>query len=73
MEELDGIVFDALLEVNEAVTDIYPNGSVIQSTLMASYLALTPEEQVQIVEQLGADWFVKMSAKLERRLRGLTN
>lgn len=71
-ELLDEIVSEALFEVYSVVQDVMPTNSVIETTLMSSYTRLTPQEQLQIVEMLGADWFLKLSTRIEKRLRQLT-
>jgi len=73
INELEDVIFEGLSTINEAVTDLFPNDSIINTVLMQSYKQLTPQEQASIVDQLGIDWFVKLSARLERRLRGLTD
>lgn len=73
LEELEDAALDAMNDMYETVQNTYPSDSTIQAVLMMSYKNLTPEQQVQIVEQVGADWFLKLSAKIERRLRRLTS
>lgn len=72
LDNLEDAIFEGLVDIFDTVNEVFPSDSIIQSTLMMSYMNMRPEEQVAIIEQLGADWFVKLSAKIEKRLRDLT-
>lgn len=71
-ELLDSVIGEALFDLSSIVQDTYPADSVIQTVLMASFVALSPEEQKQIIETVGADWFVKLATKIDKSLRQLT-
>lgn len=73
VEELDSVILDALLDVDEIVKNEYPLDSVIQSSLMASYNTMSPEQRTQLLDQLGAEWYLELTTKIEKRLRGLTS
>lgn len=72
LDNLEDAIFEGIVDIYDTVNEVFPSDSIIQSTLMMSYMNMRPEEQVAIIEQLGADWFVKLSAKIEKRLRDLT-
>ena len=55
-EKLDDFVFK------------YPEDSMIESILRMSYVTMTPQEQIKILENLGPDWIVKIAAKVEKKL-----
>ena len=67
-EKLDDFIFDALLKVRGSIMDKYPEDTMIDSIMRASYVAMPPQEQVQIIENLGPDWMVEVGAKIEKKL-----
>tara|TARA_R110002020_G_scaffold229467_2_gene440235 strand:- start:2198 stop:2449 length:252 start_codon:yes stop_codon:yes gene_type:complete len=67
-EKLDDFVFDSVLNVREKILRTYPEESMLDSIMRASYLAMQPQEQAQILQNLGPDWIVKVSANIEKKL-----
>lgn len=67
-EKLDDAVFDAVLKVRGSIMSTYPEDSMIDSIMRASYTAMQPQEQLQILESLGPDWMVEIAAKIEKKL-----
>jgi|TARA_R110002110_G_scaffold8146_5_gene40835 hypothetical protein len=67
-EKLDNKIFDAILRLRKNIMETYPEDAMIDSILRASYVGMQPEQQLQIVEQLGPDWMVEIAAKLEKKL-----
>tara|TARA_R110000824_G_scaffold248048_2_gene437164 strand:- start:199 stop:450 length:252 start_codon:yes stop_codon:yes gene_type:complete len=67
-EKLDDFVFDSILKTRGKILDKYPEDSMIESILRMSYVTMTPQEQIKILENLGPDWIVKIAAKVEKKL-----
>ena len=72
IEEADEIIGDTIYDLSEVVNEVLPAKSMIQTTLMLTYQQMTPEQQLDIVEKVGTDWFLKLSARVEKQLRNLT-
>lgn len=66
-ERLDVAVMDAAIKVQTAVSKAIPIDIQLESLIQMSFARLTPEQQVQIVEQMGADWYLKVAARIEKR------
>ena len=41
---------------------------MIDSIMRAGYTAMKPEEQMQILDNLGPDWMVGVAAKIEKKM-----
>ena len=67
-EKLDDFVFDSILKTRGKVLDKYPEDSIIESILRMSYVSMPPQEQINVIENLGPDWIVKIAAKVEKKL-----
>ena len=67
-EKLDNSIFDSILKVRERVILTYPEDAMIDSIMRAGYTAMKPEEQMQILDNLGPDWIVGIAAKIEKKL-----
>lgn len=68
-EQVDDSVMDAVASFSEAIETVYPSDTILESMLQVSFDALTPEQQVAIVNQMGVEWYVKMAAKMQRGRR----
>ena len=68
-EEVDDSVMDAVASFSDAIEVVYPAETILQSMLQASFEALTPEQKLAIVNQMGVEWYVKMAAKMQRGSR----
>ena len=68
-EQLDESIFDATLAIMDAFNSVYPSDTRIITFLKASFDKLTPEQRVNIVQQYGAEWYVKLAAEVQRRQR----
>jgi hypothetical protein len=67
-EKLDEFIFDSLLNVREKILRVYPEETTLASITRSSYLSMQPQEQAQIMQTLGPDWIVKISANIEKKL-----
>jgi hypothetical protein len=67
-EKLDDSIFDALLKIREHVLSTYPEDTLLDSMVRQSFVAMQPQEQMEIVQNLGPDWMVKVAAKIEKKL-----
>jgi len=67
-EKLDDFVFDSILKTRGKILEKYPEDSMIESILRMSYISMPPQEQVNVLENLGPDWIVKIAAKVEKKL-----
>ena len=67
-EKLDEAIFDALLKVRGLIMETYPEDTMLDSMMRASYVAMPPQEQLQILENLGPDWMVEVGSKIEKKL-----
>ena len=67
-EKLDESIFNAVLRVRGTVLNTYPDDSLINSLMRASYVAMPPQEQLQVLENLGPDWMVEVGSKIEKKL-----
>ena len=70
-EKLDEAIFDAVLKVRGSIIETYPEDTIIASIMRASYTAMQPQEQLQILESLGPDWMVEIAAKIEKKLSAI--
>tara|TARA_X000001036_G_C20471006_1_gene721536 strand:+ start:120 stop:368 length:249 start_codon:yes stop_codon:yes gene_type:complete len=67
-EKLDDKIFDAVLKVRATILETYPEDTMIDSMIRGSYLALQPQQQLEILDSVGPDWMVEVAAKLEKKL-----
>ena len=68
-EQIDDSVMDATASISDAIETVYPSDTILQSMLQVSFEALTPEQKLAIVNQMGVEWYVKMAADMQRRSR----
>ena len=67
-EKIDDFIFDSVLSVREKILRTYPEDTMLNSITRASYLSMQPQEQAQIMQTLGPDLIVKISANIEKKL-----
>jgi len=67
-EKLDNYIFDSILRVRKQIVETYPEDALLTSILRSSYISMKPEEQLQIVENLGPDWMLNIAVKVEKKL-----
>ena len=67
-ERLDNAIFDSILKVRERIMLTYPEDAMVDSIMRAGYTAMQPQEQMQILENLGPDWMVDIAAKIEKKM-----
>lgn len=72
IERLEACVDNSLSEMYAVVDCTFPRESQIQNILVASFQALSPQEQANIVETLGTEWYLDVATKIEKRIRALT-
>lgn len=69
VERVDERVMDAVIRAQGHVSKMMPSDTTLQSVLNSSFMALTPELQVQLVEMMGTEWYLDLAAKIEKQLR----
>jgi hypothetical protein len=67
-EKLDNFIFDSILKVRKQIVETYPEDVLLASILRDSYISMKPEEQLQIVENLGPEWMLNIAVKVEKKL-----
>ena len=67
-EKIDDFVFDSVLRVRAKILETYPEDTLIDSMMRSTYVAMSPEEKANIIQNLGPDWLVKISAEIEKKL-----
>ena len=67
-ERLDNSIFDSIHKVRERIMLTYPEDAMVDSIMRAGYTAMQPQEQMQILENLGPDWMVDIAAKIEKKM-----
>tara|TARA_R110000765_G_scaffold57133_1_gene112269 strand:+ start:211 stop:456 length:246 start_codon:yes stop_codon:yes gene_type:complete len=67
-EKLDDFIFDSILKTRKKILEKYPEDVMLESILRQSFVSMPPQEQLNIVENLGPDWIVKIAAKVEKKL-----
>lgn len=70
-EKVDNLVFNALVRTVERVNKKLPKDTILRSMLRTSFARLTPEQQAQIVAQMGPEWYLKLASKLDKELAPL--
>ncbi len=69
IESLDDKIFNAVLRANSIVQTRMPITAIIESFLQTSFESMTPEQQVQILTDLGPEWYLPIAARMEKRIR----
>ena len=69
VNRLDEKIFDAVLRAQDVVSALVPRTAIIETFLQTSFEELTPEQQVQIVETMGPEWYLRIAKRMEKRLR----
>ena len=67
-EKIDDFVFDSVFRVRAKILETYPEDTLIDSMMRSTYVAMSPEEKANIIQNLGPDWLVKISAEIEKKL-----
>lgn len=69
-EVLDEALMGAFEHLIESVEEVYPEDAVVMSLVYSSFYRLTPQQQDQIIQQMGTEWYLEMAAKAQRHMRG---
>ena len=67
-EKIDDFIFDSVLRVRGKILETYPEDALIDSMMRSTYVAMSPQEKANIIQNLGPDWLVKISAEIEKKL-----
>jgi|TARA_R110000824_G_scaffold263546_1_gene452280 hypothetical protein len=67
-EKIDDFIFDSVLRVRGRILETYPEDALIDSMMRSTYVAMSPQEKANIIQNLGPDWLVKISAEIEKKL-----
>jgi len=67
-EKIDDFIFDSILRVRGRILEKYPEDALIDSMMRSTYVAMSPQEKANIIQNLGPDWLVKISAEIEKKL-----
>ena len=67
-EKIDDFIFDSVLRVRGRILETYPQDALIDSMMRSTYVAMSPQEKANIIQNLGPDWLVKISAEIEKKL-----
>ena len=67
-EKLEGMVMDAAIKFQLKLNEAMPLDVRLESVMMSTFEALTPEEQIQLVDTIGPEDYLKLAAKIEKLL-----
>lgn len=68
VEKMEETIDRAFATVNKTVDKMYPEDAMLNSILDLSFEVLPPDQKKLLLEQVGAEFFLELAAKIEKRV-----
>lgn len=66
-EQIDEEVFDSVMKWTGFIEDQFPSSTVFETVLLSSFNRMSQQQRQYILDNLGAEWYIKLATRLEKR------